>query len=73
VSTGGFLVFFLLTPDGALVNKIALFLCFNDHAEEAMNFYVSVFKGSRWQDLSGPGVDNERGPHTGPVRLHDAM
>lgn len=29
------------------MNKINPFLWFNDHAEEAMSFYVSVFKDSR--------------------------
>ena len=29
------------------MQKIAPFLWFNDNAEEAMNFYVSVFKNSK--------------------------
>jgi predicted 3-demethylubiquinone-9 3-methyltransferase (glyoxalase superfamily) len=29
------------------MQKITPFLWFNNHAEEAMNFYVSVFKNSQ--------------------------
>lgn len=40
--------------------KITPFLWFNDNAEEAMNFYVSIFKNSRILDVTrygdgGPG------------------
>jgi predicted 3-demethylubiquinone-9 3-methyltransferase (glyoxalase superfamily) len=31
--------------------KIRTFLCFDGNAEEAANFYNSIFKNSRW----GPG------------------
>ena len=29
------------------MNKLAPFLWFNDNAEEAMNFYVSIFRNSK--------------------------
>ena len=42
------------------MQKIAPFLWFNDQAEEAMNFYISVFKNSKVLGVSrygegGPG------------------
>lgn len=42
------------------MQKITPFLWFNDNAEEAMNFYVSIFKNSKILDLrrfgdAGPG------------------
>lgn len=44
----------------APVQKITTFLWFDDQAEEAMNFYVSIFKNSRVGDIvrygdTGPG------------------
>jgi predicted 3-demethylubiquinone-9 3-methyltransferase (glyoxalase superfamily) len=43
-----------------VMQKITPFLWFNDKAEEAMNFYVSIFKNSKTGDISrygdaGPG------------------
>src|SRR5215469_4968748 len=43
-----------------LTQKIRPFLWFNDEAEEAVNFYVSIFPGSEITDVSrysdvGPG------------------
>jgi predicted 3-demethylubiquinone-9 3-methyltransferase (glyoxalase superfamily) len=42
------------------LQKIAPFLWFNNNAEEAVNFYVSIFKNSKIEDVSrytdaGPG------------------
>lgn len=44
------------------MQKIVPFLWFNDNAEEAANFYVSLFKGSKIDSISrygeaGPGPD----------------
>ncbi len=36
------------------MKKITPFLWFNGQAEEAMNFYVSIFKNSKVLSLSGP-------------------
>jgi len=35
--------------------KISPFPCFNDNAEEAMNFYTSVFKGGKVTSLRRHG------------------
>jgi predicted 3-demethylubiquinone-9 3-methyltransferase (glyoxalase superfamily) len=43
------------------MQKITPFLWFNDNAEEAMNFYVSIFKNSRIVSVSRYG-DGGRGP-----------
>jgi predicted 3-demethylubiquinone-9 3-methyltransferase (glyoxalase superfamily) len=40
------------------MQKIVTFLWFNDQAEEAMNFYVSVFKNSRITSTT-PGPDGK--------------
>jgi predicted 3-demethylubiquinone-9 3-methyltransferase (glyoxalase superfamily) len=37
------------------MQKITPFLWFNDNAEEAMNFYVSIFKNSRIVSVSRYG------------------
>jgi predicted 3-demethylubiquinone-9 3-methyltransferase (glyoxalase superfamily) len=49
------------TEERKLSNKITPFLMFEGRAEEAMNFYVSLFAGSEIQSVSryGPG---ETGP-----------
>ena len=39
------------------MNKITPFLWFDDKAEEAMNFYVSIFKNSKVLDISRYGKD----------------
>ncbi len=39
------------------MNKITPFLWFDDKAEEAMNFYVSIFKNSRVLNVSRYGQD----------------
>lgn len=44
----------------APAQKITTFLWFDDHAEEAVNFYISIFKNSRIGDIArygdtGPG------------------
>src|ERR1035437_8986275 len=46
--------------NNALDQKIVPFLWFNDNAEEAMNFYISIFKNSKAGEItrygdSGPG------------------
>ncbi len=43
------------------MNKITPFLWFDDNAEEAMNFYVSIFKNSKILNVSrmGGGPDSE--------------
>ena len=48
------------------MHKITPFLWFNSNAEEAMNFYVSVFKNSSVKSVSrygeaGPGPTETRG------------
>jgi len=43
------------------MQKITPFLWFNDNAEEAMNFYVSIFKNSKIGNVSRNG-DNGPGP-----------
>ncbi len=49
------------------MSKITPFLWFNDNAEEAMNFYVSVFKNSRIISVQRQG---ENGPvFTGTIEL----
>ena len=40
------------------MNKITPFLWFDDKAEEAMNFYVSIFKNSKVLDISRYGKDS---------------
>ena len=38
------------------MQKITTFLMFNDQAEEAMNFYVSIFKDAKIvSTMPGPG------------------
>src|SRR5438270_11602090 len=49
---------------GARMQKITPFLWFNDQAEEAMNFYLSIFKNSRPGRISrygkgGPGPEGK--------------
>jgi predicted 3-demethylubiquinone-9 3-methyltransferase (glyoxalase superfamily) len=48
---------------GEIVQKIVTFLWFNDKAEEAMNFYVSVFKNSKILNVSrlegAPGANGK--------------
>ena len=39
------------------MNKITPFLWFDNQAEEAMNFYVSIFKNSKVLDISRYGKD----------------
>jgi len=45
------------------MNKITPFLWFDDKAEEAMNFYVSIFKNSKVMDISryGKGAEYPEG------------
>ncbi len=38
------------------MNKITPFLWFNGNAEEAMNFYVSIFKNSKVGRCSGTKI-----------------
>ena len=40
------------------MNKITPFLWFDEKAEEAMNFYVSIFKNSKVLDISRYGKDS---------------
>jgi len=46
------------------MQKITPFLWFDDQAEEAMNFYVSVFKNSRVVDVSRYGSESPGTPGT---------
>ena len=39
------------------MNKITPFLWFDDKAEEAMNFYISIFKNSKVLDITRYGKD----------------
>jgi len=39
------------------MNKITPFLWFDDKAEEAMNFYISIFKNSKVLNISSYGKD----------------
>ena len=50
------------------VNKISPCLWFNDNAEEAVNFYISVFKNARIKDMVPYGATNPNGK-TGSVML----
>ena len=49
------------------MQKISPFLWFDDKAEEAMNFYVSIFKNSKVLGVTRYG---DAGP--GPRRAYDA-
>ena len=46
-----------------MTNKITTFLTFDNRAEEAMNFYVSIFKNSRINNVTrlGDGAQGEKG------------
>jgi predicted 3-demethylubiquinone-9 3-methyltransferase (glyoxalase superfamily) len=49
-----------INPESPAMQKITPFLWFNDNAEEAMNFYASIFKNSKVGSVSrygegGPG------------------
>lgn len=49
-----------LNPKGDTMQKITTFLAFNNQAEEAVNFYVSIFRNSKIVSISrygegGPG------------------
>jgi predicted 3-demethylubiquinone-9 3-methyltransferase (glyoxalase superfamily) len=49
-------------PKGDAMQKITPFLWFNDNAEEAMNFYISIFKNSKVLNVArygeaGPGAN----------------
>jgi predicted 3-demethylubiquinone-9 3-methyltransferase (glyoxalase superfamily) len=46
-------------PKGDVMQKITPFLWFNDNAEEAMNFYISIFKNSKILNVARYG---EAGP-----------
>ncbi len=48
-----------MNPEGDTVQKITTFLTFNNQAEEAVNFYVSIFKNSKIMSISRYG---EAGP-----------
>ena len=45
------------------MQKITLFLWFDNQAEEAMNFYVSIFKNSK---IGGVTSFDTRGNNSGP-------
>ena len=55
------------------MQKITPFLWFDNNAEEAMNFYTSIFKDSKIvnihrYEISGPGQDNGK-VMTGTIQL----
>jgi predicted 3-demethylubiquinone-9 3-methyltransferase (glyoxalase superfamily) len=43
-------------PIGAIMQKITPFLWFNEQAEEAANYYVSIFKNSRIVNVARYGA-----------------
>jgi predicted 3-demethylubiquinone-9 3-methyltransferase (glyoxalase superfamily) len=49
--------------DKNMTNKITTFLTFDNRAEDAMNFYVSIFKNSRIVSVTrlGDGPQGEKG------------
>ena len=48
-------------PAGDTVQKITPFLWFDDQAEEAMNFYVSLFKNSKILSVVAVTAKADRG------------